>query len=1027
MIYRFGEFELDEPAGELRRGRDAVAIQPKPLALLLLLIQERNRIVSIDELLDRLWPGETVTPNSLSRAVSVARSAIGDSGRSQQIRSYTRRGYRFHADVVEVDGDEAAATPAVPDREPGQDGGIPFVGRADAFARLDAVWTRAARGHGGIALVMGTAGIGKSRLCEVFGQDIERRGGLVLRGRALEEEGEPAFWVWAQVLRGLHVHEPDSLAAIEQADTGELAVLMPELAGREPVASSATLPMDQRRFVFFDAVARVLSRAAQSRPLMVLFEDLHWADSASLRMMEHLAYELVGAPVLLVATCRDEPPGGDAVANRTLSVLRRQERCEPIHLLGLTSADIRDLVERTAGAASPELAERLQARTEGVPLFLREALRRLSERGDLAEGASLDSEFPLGHVDWVGGALDSLSPACAQLVGAAAVIGRDFPLSLVAYVGDVARESALDLLDEAAGLGVVESDPDAPAGYRFMHDLFRQAAYERLGTGNRALLHRRTAERLEQQYAEEVDRVIADLAHHHHRALAVGDPERAYQCAARAAERAFELCAYEKAAVHWNQALAALDSAERADPLRRLDTYLGLGEASRLAGERTQRREFFGEALNLARTLDHPLGFATAAIGLCDLAEWGVRDDLARAALEESRERLARSGLAKAQIEERTLAELEARILTRLGYLDALHDGERAEAFLRQAVQIARELGNPEILEESLYSIHFFLGGPDRAQERIEALEELRQSAATARDPVAAVIALLDGACDRLERGGLEEAGMLRREADSIAARPEHPRTVWHRLVFDTGMALLEGRFDEVEGRAEEALLLGRRIQHPYAVGCATAHRTRLHLERGNFAEAFATIAPALTRAQGPGDWVKTLAARAHLGLGDRDSAWELYAPLRESGFAQVPRNLRWTATVIEIAHCCAELEDEESAAELIDLLSPVEHHHAVMPMVISYCGPASFALARLHELRSQATEAEELYKEALSATAELGARPTEARILLAQGMFLKRRGKSGTARAQLAAAAALAADLGMTQTHAEASRRLES
>ena len=185
MIYRFGEFELDEAAGELRSGRDAVAIQPKPLALLLLLIQERNRIVSIDELLDRLWPGETVTPNSLSRAVSVARSAIGDSGRSRQIRSYTRRGYRFHADVVEVDadGDGGATTPAVPDDELGRDGGIPFVGRADAFARMHEAWARAVRGHGAIALVMGTAGIGKTRLCEVFGQDIERRGGLVLRGR----------------------------------------------------------------------------------------------------------------------------------------------------------------------------------------------------------------------------------------------------------------------------------------------------------------------------------------------------------------------------------------------------------------------------------------------------------------------------------------------------------------------------------------------------------------------------------------------------------------------------------------------------------------------------------------------------------------------------------------------------------------------------------------------------------------------------------------------------------------------------
>jgi DNA-binding winged helix-turn-helix (wHTH) protein len=139
LIYRFAKCELDESAGELRRDGDPVAIQPKPLALLTLLLEERHRIVPTDELLDRLWPGETVTQGSLSRAVSVARGAIGDSGRSGLIRRYTRRGYRFPGDVVELESDApAAGRESAPVAEP-SDGRIPFVGRDGALARLRAL------------------------------------------------------------------------------------------------------------------------------------------------------------------------------------------------------------------------------------------------------------------------------------------------------------------------------------------------------------------------------------------------------------------------------------------------------------------------------------------------------------------------------------------------------------------------------------------------------------------------------------------------------------------------------------------------------------------------------------------------------------------------------------------------------------------------------------------------------------------------------------------------------------------------
>jgi DNA-binding winged helix-turn-helix (wHTH) protein/tetratricopeptide (TPR) repeat protein len=1014
VIYRFGRFELDPSAGELRREGRALPLQPKPLAMLTLLIQERHRIVPNDELLDRLWPGETVTQGSLTRAVSVARAAIGDSGRAGLIRSHTRRGYRFHGDVVVLDSaPPVAATGHAPDGR-GSEGTLPFVGREAAIARLRAAWDRATRGFESLVVVSGPAGVGKTRLTEVFEREVESRGGLPLRGRALEEEGEPAFWVWAQILRRLLREDPDSLSVPGLAASEELAALLPELAPLVPGAASR-LPQEQRRFVFFDAVARALRAGARKRPLLVIFEDLHWADPASLRLLEHVAFELADAQVLVIATVRDAPSLPDDPSIRTLSALRRKERIENVTLGRLGAQEVELLVATMFGRPIPKLAGRLHARTGGLPLFLREACRHLEEAGATTGPERWSDDAPFPPADWVRDALSGLGDACARLVGAAAVIGRDFPLSLAAAAAEIDRGDALDLLDAATRAGVIEAHPEDPVRFRFVHDLFREAAYEALPPGARVRLHHRTASQLERQHGEHAERILAELAHHHHRSLAIGDPERAYASAMGAARQAFAACAYEQAGRHAAQALDALTHSRAADDRRRLDTLLTLGEASRLAGERRQRQRTFGEVLQLARDTGAPDAFASAAIGLCDLAEWGVRDDFARAAVVEALEQLVRPA-----------PELEAKLLTRLGYLDAIFEPRQAEERLRRAVALTRELGAADPLEEALYALHFVLGGPDAKQERVLILDELRRAAAAARDPVASLIALLDVACDRIELGDPSGAARLRREADAIAGDPPHPVTLWHRRVYDCGLALMEGRLDEIEGRAEEARELGWRIQHPYAQGCTNAHLSQLRALRGDAEGVLDLLEPTLGARQGPTEWVCALVARSRFAIGRNEEARSLFDAVLEKGSDAIPRNLRWMATQIELAHCCADLLDAERAAALIELLAPFEHDHGVMPMVICYGGPVAWALARLHEVRGRADDAGDLYREALPAARGLGARPTEAQIRVSYGRFLRRRRQRSQAREEFSAAAAVAAELGMTALEHAALRERE-
>jgi hypothetical protein len=927
------------------------------------------------------------------------------------IRSVARRGYRFGGSVVEVErGAGGRRGPGGPETD------LPFVGRDDKLGRLREAWQKAAAGRGAVVVATGPPGIGKTRLAEVFARELEGRGPVVLVGRSREGEGVPPLWPWVQVLRGLVADE--ALREQVRAAPGcldELADLVPELAGaRAPRAPRAELVPEQRRFLLLDAVAAALVAASRQRPLLVVLEDLQWAGAPALRLLEHLAFELAGQPILVLGTVREEPRAHGHPLTRTLAVLRRLDRSEELALGGLGLADVETLARRALGRpVPPALLREIHDRTEGVPLFVCEALRWIAERGGIADPERIAREglpLPAGALAFLRRPLESLSPACAGLLGAASVLGREFSLPLLAAAAELSRDEALDLLDEAARAGVVEAAPGSPLAWRFSHALFREAVYHDLPPGARARLHHRAAERLEELHAGATDAVVAEIADHRHRGLAVGDAERAYASALRAAERAGRLFAGEAMAAHLQQALAALELEQPAGGARRLDTLLALGDALRLAGDRRRRRDVFVRTLEAARAAGAPLALARAAIGLCDLGEWGVRDGAARAAVGEA---LARVGEAPG-VE-------RARLLTRLAYLDLLDAPGRAGPIAREAVELARRLGDPEALQDALYVLHFALGGPDDCEERGGLLPELARAAPGAPSPDRAVIALLDVASDRLGLGDAAGAAALRAETTELAGERPPLAARWHAGVYDTGLALLEGRFDEVDERARAAFELGQRILHPYAPGCFATHRALLLAERGERRAAEAILEPQLAARQGPVAWLRAFTARLRLALGRADEARATLEELAAPGFGAIPRNLRWTATLVEIAHLCAELGDAGRSAALRELLAPHEHRHAVMAMAVCYGGPVGFALARLDELEGRLDLAAERLAEAREAAAALGARPMAARVELALGRLGARRRERGRAREHLEAAARAAEGLGMAGLAVEA------
>ncbi|MFI5316511.1 MAG: ATP-binding protein [Myxococcota bacterium] len=1014
MVHRFGEYELDEAAGELRfRGRP-VEIQPKPLALLELLIRERARVVSAREIRDALWPDTRVTPASLSRAISHARRAIGDANRRTLIRSISRRGYRFSGELHE----RAAAAPASAS-SPGPEPTGVFVGREGELARLERTFADAEGRRGSVALVSGAAGMGKTRLIERFAGLAAARGARVLTGHNRAEEGVPPFWLWVQILRQLFDAE-DGRPLLREiaAHSAELAELVPELADAAPARASPPSDSERSRFRVFDAVSRALARASHGRPLVIALEDLQWADPPSLRLLEHFAFEIANESILVVASVREEFRERGHPLDRTLGVLRQQQRMSELALAGFSRREVAALLARVLGRPAPtDLISELFARTEGVPLFLREAIRLLAERGALDEPERLPRagiSLPGRALDLIRRALDSLPERAGALVAAAAVLGREFTVAALAEVAELARGSALDLLDLAARAGVLEASPDDAATWRFTHALFREAAYAGVTAGERVRLHWHAAQWLERQHAAAPDAVIAELAHHHHRALALGDPERAIECALRAAEQAAQLGAWEQVAQHYEQALAAVGHARPAAPERRLSVLLALGEACRLSGERTRRREVLAEAMSLARSLGRVADLARAAIAFSDLQDWGVRDDAARSAVTEALVAIGDSSVVA-----------RARLLTRLAYFDVMAESD-AQTTAREAVALARSAGDPEALQDALYVLHFALGGPDHVDERARLSDEAVRFASASRSGDRALISLIDLASDRVMVGDAGAARALRARADAVAGEHPTPAMRWHTGVYDTGLALLEGRFADVAALAEDAFAHGRRAEHPYARGVLGAHHALLAFERGDFAQLLAIFEPALGARQGPQHWVQARVARARLALGREAEARVLFESLARAGFADVPRNLRWTATLVELGVLCAELDDAARAKALYELLAPIEHQHAVMPIAVCYGGPARFALARLCETLGRSDDAVALFEEARASVSLLGARPMEARSALGLGLCLAAQG-ARRAKSALAESARLAAELGMSHVAAEAKRALES
>src|SRR5918997_4949296 len=324
-----------------------------------------------------------------------------------------------------------------------------FVGRQREMDELKAALEEALSGHGQLLMLVGEPGIGKTRTAQELAAYAETLGAQVLRGWCYEEEGAPPFWPWVQPIRSyVQQQDPEQLQSEMGPGAADIAEVISEVRGKLPnLEPPPALPPEQARFRLFDSITTFLKKAAQSQPLMLVLDDLRWADKPSLLLLQFLARQLLESHLLVVGCYRDLELSRQHPLSEGLAQLSRLSVFQRELLLGISQEDTGQFIEMTTGIQpSPQLVETIHAHTEGNPFFLKEMTRLLSERGELRAagiGGPEGSRMPQGVREVIGQRLNRLSKICHQMLTIASVIGREFDFRLLRTLSDEVTDEQL--------------------------------------------------------------------------------------------------------------------------------------------------------------------------------------------------------------------------------------------------------------------------------------------------------------------------------------------------------------------------------------------------------------------------------------------------------------------------------------------------------------------------------------------------------------------------------------------------------
>jgi DNA-binding SARP family transcriptional activator/tetratricopeptide (TPR) repeat protein len=875
-----------------------------------------------------------------------------------------------------------------------------LIGRAHELEVLEEYWDEAIGGTRQLVLVSGDAGIGKTRLAAELGRRAHDDGALILYGRFDEATIAP-YQPVVEMVRGWSSGASlDPLRERLGSRAAELGILFGELG--PPPADNA----EGDRLRFFDAVGALLGEAGAQAPLVLIFDDLHWADRPTLQLLRHLVRAPQPRRALLLGTYREAELEPGHPLHELIADVRRDGMLKLLALGGLAECEVAELVSALGvPGVEPAFVHALHGETEGNPFFIEEVVRHLreSDRELEADISLAEAGVPDGVREVTARRLRRLSPESRQALSVAAVIGREFDYDVLQAVAPLEEEALIGALEEGVDARVLR-EAGRVGRYAFTHALVRATLYDGLSQLRRARLHGRVGEAIARLRGADLDPHLPQLAYHFAQAAPVEQPERAIDFALAAARRADRQLAWEEAAQHYRAALRTRELTGTFEDPVRAELLLAQGASEDRAGMESAARTTFQTAAATARVLGDPSLLGRAALGFA--GQWSVlgRVDEARLALLEE----ALTGLGDED------SPLRARLLARLA-LELYYSGDpdRRLALSEQAVDLARRLGDPRTLATCLDARHYALWRPENVNERLEVATELRRVAEQTGDPELELEGAAWTVVDLLELGDVQGADVQIAAASKLAEALQRPIWHWWTALLRCTRAQLSGHFDEAEQLAEQALEVGRHGQAENAVNAYWQAMFNIRREQGRLAEVepsvrrFIDLYPMLKA------WRAALALLL-VELGRLDEARREFEALAGD---DMPRDANWLIGVTLLAEVCGALGDGERAEPLYALLEPYSGRNVVVGRAATCNGAAARLLGTLAAAMRSWELAEGHFISALAMHERMGARPWVARTQLAYAEMLlarRRRGDKARARELLADAVVTADSLGM-------------
>ena len=870
-----------------------------------------------------------------------------------------------------------------------------FLGREAELAALLGGLDETEAGRGGLVLVGGEPGIGKSRLADEVSSHARDRGFVALWGRGWEDAGAPPYWPWVQVLRS-YVRQTDADTVRRQLGPGavDIAQMLPEIHELVPdLEAPSAGESDAARFQLFDSTATFLRAAGLTRPLMVVLDDLQAADPSSLRLLGFLTSQLGDMRVLIVGTYRDVELSPDHPLTIAMADLVRAPIARAISLSGLGRDALRSLIGATTGTAPDEHLVAAMARgTKGNPLFAHEALRLLSAEGrldELASGPSRIVAVPPGVRAVIARRLERLAAPTRSMLTIGAVVGPEFDAELIGAIGDSDGTPLEDALDEAVREGLLGEAGGVQGRYRFSHDLIRETLYDELSPGSRRRLHRRVADSLENGRSDAPESRLAELAHHFFESER--DPvadRKAVEYARRAGVEASRSLAFEDAARLYRIALAALERSATSDPKARLEILLALGDALNRGGEIPAARGPLIEASELAKAQGAPRELALAAVGLGGRMPWSRpgRESKLIPLLQDALVHLGGTDDA-----------LRVRLLTRLACALRSSPERRAEsdALSRQAVELARSIENPAALTYALAGRFWAIWWPENPEVRLDLAREMFELAAVLGDGERLIDAQMMLWLSHTELADMTAARRESNEMRRLVVDLRQPGHLWLGISPRALMALMEGDFAAAEQLiGEETDPESHFTLARDNISAARFHRFLLQRERGQLAGEELEVRSSVDEFP----WYplhRSALACLLVELGRTGEARGVLQELARDDFAALYPDNEWLLGTSLAAEAVARLNEAELAQVLYLQLQPLAGRHAIghaegsIGAVDRYLGLLAACLDRLDDAARH-------LEDAVHINERMGARPWTAHSRFDLATVLSRRDAPG-------------------------------